>query len=32
MEKVDEKRNSECPIRPMQWMNKEMAASVHMYD
>jgi hypothetical protein len=30
--KVDEKRNSECPIRPMQWMNKEMAASVHMYD
>jgi hypothetical protein len=30
--KVDEKRNSKCPIRPMHWINEEMAASVHMYD
>jgi hypothetical protein len=30
--KVDEKRNGECPIRQMHWIDKGMAASVHMSD
>ena len=29
--KVTRNKRAECPIRPMHWINEEMAASVHMY-